>query len=442
MSNDEHGSRLDQTSVTSQDNRPAREAIPAQSSGEHASSPAVATLLQHHPYRAPQGFASPQLPSYRASTVLFDSVAQMRERRWRDKSGYTYGLHGTPASFALERRLADIEGARHAVLCPSGLSAIALVDLALLRQGDEVLIPCNAYAPGRDLAQNMLAAWGISTRIYDPLDPTSVRERIGPDTRLMWLEAPGSVTMEMPDLRALVALAREAGVLTAIDNTWSAGLALQPFDLGIDVSMQALTKYQSGGADVLMGAVLVRDDALHDALLDAHMRLGLGVGGDDVALMLRGLASMPLRYAAHDASARRIAEWLQARPEVRQVLHPALPGSPGHEHWRRDFRGAAGLFSLYFQPEFEPARVDAFVDALQLFGIGYSWGGPMSLAVPYDLRHARAVVSPAVGSAAAAVPAEARYLVRLNIGLECAEDLIADLEQALHAALGPRTGVA
>ncbi len=432
MSNDEHGSGLDQTSVTAQD------AI----SREPAGRPDPSTLLQHHPYRAPPGFASPQLPSYRASTVLFDNVRHMREQRWRDKSGYTYGLHGTPASFALERRLADIEGARHALLCPSGLSAIALVDLALLRQGEEVLIPCNAYAPGRDLAQNMLAAWGIGTRIYDPLDPGSLRERIGPDTRLLWLEAPGSVSMEMPDLRALVAIARDAGVLTAIDNTWSAGLALQPFDLGIDVSMQALTKYQSGGADVLMGAVLVRDDALHDALLDAHMRLGLGVGGDDVALMLRGLASMPLRYAAHDASARRIAEWLQRRPEVLQVLHPALPGSPGHGYWLRDFRGAAGLFSIVLQPEIEPARVDAFVDALRLFGIGYSWGGPLSLAVPYDLRHSRAPVSPPVGSSVAPAQSEARYLVRLNIGLEHPDDLIADLEQALRVALGPRTGVA
>ncbi len=432
MSNDEHGSRLDQTSVTAQD------AI----ARDPAARPHPSTLLQHHPYRAPEGFASPQLPSYRASTVLFDSVRQMREARWRDKSGYTYGLHGTPASFALERRLADIEGARHALLCPSGLSAIALVDLALLRKGDEVLIPCNAYAPGRELAQNMLDAWGIGTRIYDPLDPGSLRERIGPHTRLIWLEAPGSVSMEMPDLRALVAVARESGVLTAIDNTWSAGLALQPFELGIDVSMQALTKYQSGGADVLMGAVLVRDDALHDALLDAHMRLGLGVGGDDVGLMLRGLASMPLRYAAHDASARRIAQWLQGRAEVRQVLHPALPGSPGHAYWLRDFRGAAGLFSVVLQPEFDPPRVDAFVDALRLFGIGYSWGGPTSLAVPYELSHARAALSPPVGASAAPALAEARYLVRLNIGLEHPEDLIADLEQALHAALGPRTGVA
>ena len=419
MSNDEHDARLEQTSVS------ARDGVPPG---------APSTLLQHHPYAAPGGFAATQLPVYRASTVLFDNVRQMRSRNWRDKSGYTYGLHGTPASFALERRLADIEGARHALLCPSGLSAIALVDLALLRHGDEVLVPCNAYAPGRDLAQGMLDRWGIVTRIYDPQRPGSARELIGPRTRLMWLEAPGSVTMEVPDLRALVDIARGAGVLTAIDNTWSAGLALRPFDLGIDLSMQALTKYQSGGADVLMGAVLVRDDALHEALLDAHMRLGLGVGGDDVALVLRSLGSMPLRYAAHDATAREVARWLQGRPEVARVLHPALAGSPGHEFWQRDFVGAAGLFSFVFREDIEPARVDGFVDALRLFGIGYSWGGPMSLAVPYDTRHTRArVTSPSGDASAPEAPGE--YLVRLNIGLELARDLIEDLQQAMRAAL-------
>ncbi len=393
--------------------------------------PALQTLLQHHPYRAPSGFASAQLPTYRASTVLFDSVQQMRARNWRDQSGYTYGLHGTPSSFSLERRLADIEGARHALLCPSGLAAITLVDIALLQQGDQVLIPCNAYAPGREFAQRTLVRWGIETLIYDPLSPESLRALLGPRSRLVWLEAPGSVSMEMPDLRTLVAVAREAGVRTAIDNTWSAGIALQPFDLGIDVSMQALTKYQSGGADVLMGAVLTRDPALHEALMDAHMRLGLGVGGDDVALVLRGLASLPLRYAAHDASARRVAQWLQARPEVAQVLHPALSCSPGHAWWARDFQGAAGLFSVAFQPDIEAARIDALVDALRCFGIGYSWGGPLSLAVPYDMAHTRVPPARAVADAGS-LPA---CLLRLNIGLERSEDLIADLQQAMRVAL-------
>ncbi len=419
MSKEEHGFRLEQTS---------------QPAGEGAARPAPATWLQHHSYRAPAGFASAQLPTYRASTVLFDNVEQMRSRQWRDKSGYTYGLHGTPASFTLERRLADLEGAEHAVLCPSGLSAIALIDLALLERGDQVLIPCNAYAPGRDFAQHMLRSWGVEVAIYDPMRPATLRERLVPRSRLLWLEAPGSVSMEMPDLRALVALARDAGVLTAIDNTWSAGLALRPFDLGIDLSMQALTKYQSGGADVLMGAALTRDDKLHQALLRAHMHLGLGVGGDDVSLMLRGLASLPLRYAAHDASARQVARWLEQRPEVARVLHPALPRSPGHACWQRDFRAAAGLFSVAFDEAIAPQRVDALVDSLRCFGIGYSWGGPLSLAVPYDMASTRAALAPAAASDEDR-SAQPGYLLRLNIGLEQPQDLIADLEQAMRQAL-------
>ncbi len=385
---------------------------------------ALATRLQHSAYQAPGGFGAVQPPTWRASTVLFADVAAMRARDWRRKDGYTYGLHGTPTTFTLEQRLADIEGARHAVLCPSGLSAITLVDLALLAQGDSVLLPSNAYGPGAEFAQRSLRAWGIEAQAYDPLDPDSAARLITPRTRLLWLEAPGSVSMEMPDLRALVALARAHGVRTAIDNTWSAGIALRPFDLGIDISVQALTKYQSGGADVLMGAVLCRDDALHETLNLAHMRLGLGVAGDDAALVLRGLSSLALRYAAHDASARRIAQWLAQQPQVRRVLHPALPDSPGHAHWLRDCSAAAGLFSFTFVPRVTPEQVDAFVDALRLFGIGYSWGGPRSLVVPY-----------AIDAMRGAAWRDGSPLVRLAIGLEDADDLIADLRRAMGGAL-------
>ncbi len=385
---------------------------------------ALATRLQHSAYRPPAGFGAVQPPTWRASTVLFADVAAMRARDWRRKDGYTYGLHGTPTTFMLEQRLAEIEGARHAVLCPSGLSAITLVDLALLAQGDAVLLPSNAYGPGAEFAQRSLRAWGIDAQQYDPLDPDSAARLITPRTRLLWLEAPGSVSMEMPDLRALVALARRHGLRTAIDNTWGAGIALRPFDLGIDISVQALTKYQSGGADVLMGAVLCRDDALHETLNLAHMRLGLGVGGDDATLVLRGLSSLALRYAAHDASARRIAAWLAQQPQVRRVLHPALPDSPGHAHWKRDCSAAAGLFSFTFAPRYTAAQVDAFVDALRLFGIGYSWGGPRSLAVPY-----------AIDAMRGASWRDGAPLVRLAIGLEDADDLIGDLQRAFDAAL-------
>ena len=410
MSNYEHSFGLDQ-------NRETKRETPGPAN-------AVATNLQHPSYEPPVGFNAVQPATHRASTVIFPNVAAMRSRDWRQKNGYTYGLHGTPTTFTLEARLAAIEGARHCILCPSGLSAIALVDLALVGQGDAVMLPANVYGPSRELAERLLTGWGITVQIYDPLDLVATRAAITQHTRLMWLEAPGSVTMEMPDLVALIRLAREHSVVTALDNTWSAGIALKPFDLGVDISMQALTKYQSGGADVLMGSVTTRDDALHERLLYAHMRLGLGVGGDDASLVLRGLHSLALRYGAHDASARRVAAWLQTCPEVQTVLHPALPGSPGHANWVRDCSAAAGLFSFTFKPWVQEGQVDAFVDALQLFKIGYSWGGPVSLVVPYDMKGMRG------DSWAYASP-----VVRLNIGLEDADDLIADLAQAMRACL-------
>lgn len=386
-------------------------------------SPRLSTRLQHHPYQPPAGFDAVEPGVHHASTVIFPNVAAMRARDWRSKAGYTYGLHGTPTTFILEERLAALDGGRHCVLCPSGLSAIALVDLALLQQGDTMLLPSNVYGPSRELAERLLTAWGIEHRLYDArCTPDELAALITPQTRLLWLEAPGSVTMEMPDLRGLIAVARQHGVRTAIDATWAAGIALQPFDLGVDVVMQALTKYQSGGADLLMGSVTTRDDALHERLLLTHMRLGLGVSADDVARVLRGLHTLPLRYHAHDASARRIAQWMQGQPAVAQVLHPALPGSPGHAHWQRDCCAAGGLFSVVFQPCHSAAQIDAFVDALQLFKIGYSWGGPVSLAVPYDVQSMR---SPSHWP-------HAGGLVRLAIGLEDADDLIADLRQAMQ----------
>ena len=385
-----------------------------------ACQPALSTRLQHDSYQAPAGFEALCPPLHRASTVLFPSVAAMRSRQWQDRSAYTYGLHGTPTTFTLEARLAAIEGARHVQLCPSGLAAIALVNLALLRQGDAVLLPSNAYGPGRDMAVSMLAGLGIETRVYDPLDLAATRALLDAKVKLMWLEAPGSVSLEMPDLPALVALAAEVGAVTALDNTWSAGIALQPFALGIDISMQALTKYQSGGADVLMGAVLTCDSELKQRLSDAHMHLGFGVGADDCALVLRGLPTLALRYAAHDRASRELAAWLQQQPQVAEVRHPALPDSPGHAHWRRDCTAAGGLLAFALQPHYTPRQHDALVDALRLFGIGYSWGGPRSLAVPYRMAGLRGQDWQGPHS-----------LIRLAIGLEDVADLKADLAQAL-----------
>jgi cysteine-S-conjugate beta-lyase len=342
----------------------------------------AATDLIHHAYTPPAGFAAPQIGVFKASTVIFDNVAALRSRDWRDKAGYTYGLHGTPTTFTLEERIAALEGGRHCVLAPSGLAAVALVGQALLSAGDEVLLPNNVYAPSREFARQELARWGIGHRFYEASDAAALADAIRPNTRLVWLEAPGSVTMEFPDLRTLAAICAARGVTAALDNTWGAGLALNGFDLSIPVVMQALTKYASGGADVLMGSVVTRDDALHEKIKLTHMRLGLGVAGNDAELVLRSLPSLPLRYAAQDASARVLAAWLAQQPEVVRVLHPALPSSPGHEHWRAHTSAAAGLFSVLFAPQLDAADVDRFLERLALFKLGYSWAGPISLAVP------------------------------------------------------------
>ena len=217
------------------------------------------TELIHHPYVPPAGFAAPQVGVHKASTVIFPNVAAMRARDWKHKSGYTYGLHGTPTTFTLEERIATLEGGTQCVLCPSGLAAIALVDLALLKAGDEVLIPDNAYGPGKELARQELTRYGIAHRFYDALDGAGFAQAIGPATRLVWVEAPGSVTMEFPDLRTLLAACRARGVTSALDNTWGAGIAFDGFEAGADIVMQALTKYPSGGGDVLMGSVVTRD---------------------------------------------------------------------------------------------------------------------------------------------------------------------------------------
>jgi len=398
----------------------------------------IATELIHHPYQAPAGFVAPQPGVFKASTVIFPNVAAMRSREWKDKTGYTYGLHGTPTTYLLEERLCALEGGRQCVLAPSGLAAIANVALALLKAGDEVLIPDNAYGPNKALAEGELKDWGITHRLYDAMNPLDLAAKISSKTRLVWLEAAGSVSMEFPDLCQLVRICKGRGVLTALDNTWGAGIAFQPFDLepdsgsgqGVDISVHALTKYPSGGGDVLMGSVITRDAALHLQIKLTHMRLGLGVGANDVEAVLRSLPSLALRYQAHDVAARELALWCQGRTEFAQVLHPALPAAPGHAHWQGLCRpgpgGAAGLFSVIVKPQYRLAQVDAFCDALKLFKLGYSWGGPMSLVVPYELTAMR----PAWPSHLAR-----GTLVRFSIGLESAADLQADLAQALQATL-------
>jgi len=385
----------------------------------NAPSKSLQTRLIHSDYAAPSGFASLPHAIHHASTVLFDNVAAMRSRDWQTKSAYTYGLHGTPTTFTLEAQLAAIEGAEHCLLAPSGLAAIAMVDLAFLKSGDDVLLPENVYNPNRELGNWLAQDFGMSVRYYDPLIGAGIEQMIRPNTRLIWTEAPGSVSMEVPDIPAICQAARRHGVLVALDNTWAAGLAFDGFGHGVDIVMQALTKYQSGGSDVLMGAVMTRSAELNQRLGQAHMRLGLGVGADDVYLILRSLPSLKMRFQAHDAAARQVAGWLKQRPEIARVLHPAFPDCPGHAHWKRDFTGAGGLFSVIFDPVFSEAQTDRFVDALRLFRIGFSWGGAHSLCVPYRIQAMRKGWS------------DSGQLVRFHIGLESPDDLIVDIEQAL-----------
>ncbi len=400
---------------------------------------ALSTTLIHHPYEAPEGFAGPAHAVHKASTVFFPTVAAMRSREWKDKTAYTYGLHGTPTTYALEERLCTLEGGAQCVLVPSGLAAVALVALAVLKTGDELLIPDNAYGPNKTLAEGELRAWGITHRYYNAMDPQDLAAKLSSATRMVWVEAAGSVTLEFPDLPALVRICKQHGALVALDNTWGAGIAFKPFDLepgapeplAVDISAHALTKYPSGGGDVLMGSVITRDTALHLKIKLCHMRLGLAVGANDAEMVLRSLPSITLRYRAHDEATRALAAWCQTQSAFVQVLHPALPRSPGHGFWKtlcdRPDGGAACLFSVVFAPHFSQDQVDAFCDALQLFRLGYSWAGPVSLVVPYDLRSMRSVW-----------PAEIAQgtMVRFSVGLEAVADLQADIAQALRAMVG------
>ena len=411
------------------------------------------TALIHHPYRAPVDFEAPLTAIHKASTVFFPSVEAMKSRDWKDKSAYTYGLHGTPTTFTLEERLCAIEGGLHCLLVPSGLAAIAQVNLALLAHGDEVLLPDNVYGPSKALAQGELQHWGITHRCYNPLDVQDLAAKISPATRLVWLEAPGSITMEFPDLLALVQLCRERGVWCALDNTWGAGLAFNAFDLtpehgphslGVDVTVHALTKFPSGGGDVLMGSIITRDAELSMRMKLSHMRLGLMVGANDAETVLRSLPSMAMRYRAQDLSARHLAKWCQEQPAVLQVLHPFLPDSPGHAHWLRvctpaasgglnplnedahfSTGWAAALFSIVIDPQFSVKQVHQFCEALHLFRLGYSWAGPVSLVVPYELQKLRATWPNGIRHG---------HVVRFSIGFEATDDLQHDLQQALSVA--------
>jgi cysteine-S-conjugate beta-lyase len=373
----------------------------------------------HPDANVPDGYRSLATPVYRGSTTLFPSAAAVTDEWDQARVGYTYGLYGTPTSLELAVRICELEGGRQTILTPGGQSAISLVDFALLESGDHILVPRSVYGPNRLLTRSLLSKFGVSSTFYDPLIGGGITALIEENTRLVWTESPGSVTMEVQDVPAIAAAAHERGIMVALDNTWSAGVLFDAFGHGVDVTMQALTKYIGGHSDLLLGSITVREDAIYQRLGAARKVVGCAVSPDECSLALRGLQTLGVRLKAVEESALNIARWLAKRAEIELVLHPALPSCPGHEFWKRDFNGSSGVFSIVVAPGPSREHVLAFVDALQLFEVGYSWAGTTSLAVAYT-------IAPGRGR-----PDYDHRLVRLSIGLESTSDLLADIEQAL-----------
>jgi cystathionine beta-lyase len=377
------------------------------------------TKLVHSDAKIPTGYQSLATPVYRGSTTVFPSAAAARDTWNQYRAGYTYGLYGTPTTLELAGRICELEGGVHTILTPGGQAAISLINFALLKAGEHMLVPSSIYFPNRKLATHLLSRFGVETTFYDPMIGAGIGELIRANTRLVWCESPGSITMEVQDLPAIVAAAHAKGIRVVLDNTWSAGVMLDAFAHGVDVTMQAVTKYIGGHSDLLMGSVTTRDSGIYERLGAAQQLVGMAVSPDDCSLALRGMQTLGVRLAAIETSALAIAKWLAIRSEVEFVLHPALESCPGHEFWKRDFLGSSGVFSIVFRPGPTQAQVQAFVDALQFFKVGWSWAGVTSLAMSYDL-----------GRLPGRPPYEHR-IVRLNIGLESTQDLINDLEQAL-----------
>src|SRR5690348_4309538 len=321
-------------------------------------------------------------PIERASTILFDDVAQMRGTR-AALGTYNYGLQGTATQWALAEALTELEpGAAGTVLYSTGLASITTPLLALLAPGDELLAPDNVYGPTRHFCDTFLSRYGVATRYYDPLVGTGIAALIGESTRAILLESPGSLTIEVQDVPGICAVARDRGVATLLDNTWATPLLFKAIAAGVDISMVAGTKYVGGHADVMLGAATATAEH-YQRLQQVSWDLGHGLSPDDAWLGSRGLRTMAVRLKQHEESALRVAEWLSRQPNVGRVLHPALRDCPGHEHWTRDFKGSSGLFSFELRDSTDAERA-AFVDRLELFGIGYSWGGYESLAIPVD----------------------------------------------------------
>jgi cystathionine beta-lyase len=381
------------------------------------------TKLIHSDATVPEGYRSLVTPVHRGSTTVFPNAAATSDS-WRQLDvGYTYGVYGTPTTLELAARIAELEKGFRTFITPGGQSALALIGLAFTSAGDHVLIPDSVYSPHREFAREMLGRFGVEVEFYPPGIGAGIGALIRERTRLVWCESPGSITMEVQDVPAIAAAAHERGVKVALDNTYSAGVHFDAFAHGVDVTMQALTKYVGGHSDLLLGSVTVRDMADYERVGITHQSLGMAASPDDCSLALRGMQTLAVRLVALERSTLEVARWLAGRAEVARVLHPALPSCEGHEIWRRDFTGSTSVFSIELRRDIPRSRVRTFVDALELFEIGWSWGGVTSLAVP---------VNPARDHAERRDGA----LVRLNIGLEDTADLIADLEQAMSVLAG------
>lgn len=366
-----------------------------------------------------QGIVNP--PVWRASTILYDSVAELKERQKDTHHRLYYGRRGTPTQWSLAEALTELEpGAEGTLLYPSGVAAVSTALLSVLRPGDELLMVDSAYEPTRALCDGLLKRFGITTRYYDPLIGAGIADLFSDNTRAVFMESPGSLTFEVQDVPAICAAAKARGIVTLLDNTWATPLYFRAIEKGVDLSILAATKYVVGHSDVMLGSVTAAP-SIWKKLRQTTYQLGQHVSPDDVWLGARGLRTMGVRLSQHQESALKVARWLAERPQVARVIHPALPDCPGHELWRRDFTGASGLFGVVLNGGTEAART-ALIDGLQLFGIGFSWGGFESLVIPADPAPLRSAV-PWVAEGP---------MVRLQIGLEDPDDLVADLAAGLE----------
>ncbi|MFT4708471.1 MAG: cystathionine beta-lyase [Ascidiaceihabitans sp.] len=375
-------------------------------------------LLDPNP-RARRDYKSLATPVYRGSTVIFDDQSSVKDSWDQAENGYSYGLYGTPTALELAARIAEIEGAHRTLIVPGGQAAIALVYFAYCTTGSHALVPYSAYGPNKEMAEGILRGLGIEVEAYDPMIGAGISDLIRSNTALIWCESPGSVTMEIQDVPAIVKAAHYKGVAVALDNTYAAGVMFDAFAHGVDVSIQALTKYVGGHSDLLLGSVSVRDASAFETMGPIYRQLGLAVSPDDCSLALRGLQTLALRLEQLEKSTLQVARWLSDHPKIQAVFHPALTSCPGHEIWKRDFTGSTSVFSILFKDDVSPTQVEAIINSLDLFHIGLSWGGVNSLAVVYPN-----IERPGQDYAG--------RLVRLNIGLEHTDDLISDLKNALQ----------